>query len=136
MKLESLNLHGLNVEEALSKTQTNLIWCMEHGVEVLDINHGKGHHSQLGFSVLKQEIRRYLKQEKLLAENGYRVVAGESELPVALTFDEGHTLVVLRGSENHYLGGRSQQERNKTVFSSESRQQRKALKRMRKSKKK
>lgn len=136
MKVEHLNLHGLNVEEALLKTKTNLLWNMEHGVEVLDINHGKGHHSQLGFSVLKQEIRRYLKEENLLKEYGYRIVAGESELPVALTFDAGHTLIVLRGFENVYLGGHSQQERNKRVFSSESRQQRKAQKKMRKEKKK
>lgn len=136
MKIENLNLHGLSIDEALSKTRQNLAWCLEHGVEVLDINHGKGHHSQLGFSVLKQEIRRYLKEEKLLKEYGYRIVAGESELPVALTFDEGHTLIVMRGREDDYLGGRSQQERNKRIFSSESRQQRKAQKTMRKDKKK
>lgn len=128
MKVEHLNLHGFTVEEALSKTRTNLKWCMEHGVEVLDINHGKGLHSQLGFSVLRQEIRRYLKEEPALKDYHYRIVPGESDLPVALTFDEGHTLVVAPGCADQYIGGRSQQERNRAVFSPESRQERKAHK--------
>ena len=58
---------------------------------VLDINHGKGFHSSRGFSVIKQEIRKMLKDNALLKEAGYIVIPGESDLPVALTFDEGHT---------------------------------------------
>ncbi len=136
MKFESLDLHGLNVDEALLKTRQNLSWCFQHQVAVIDINHGKGRHSQLGFSVLKQEIRRYLREESMLKEYGYRIVPGESDLPIALSFDDGHTLVVLRGYETDYLGGRSQQEKNKQVFSAEGRQQRKAEKNLRKDKKK
>ena len=122
--MEQLNLHGLNVEEAVEKTRNNLQWCMNHGVEVLDINHGKGHHSDRGFSVIKMEIRKILRQEESLKENGYKVVHGESDLPVALGFDEGHTLVVAAGKEKEYLGGRRQQEKNRQLYSNEARKNR------------
>ncbi|MDD2587161.1 MAG: Smr/MutS family protein [Syntrophomonadaceae bacterium] len=128
MKVEQLNLHGLNVEEAVEKTRNNLQWCMNHGVEVLDINHGKGHHSDRGFSVIKMEIRKILRQEESLKENGYKVVHGESDLPVALGFDEGHTLVVAAGKEKEYLGGSRQQEKNRQLYSDEARKNRKHYK--------
>jgi len=131
MKIETLDLHGLALDEALSKTKNNLRWCLEHGVEVLDINHGKGYHSERNFSVLKQEIRRWLKEENPLAEYGYIVVYGESNLPVALSYDEGHTLVVARGKEREHIGGRKQQARNELLFSPEGKKARKMQKKHR-----
>jgi hypothetical protein len=128
VKVEQLNLHGLNIEEAMEKTKKNLDWCMNHGVDVLDINHGKGHHSDRGFSVIKIEIRKMLRQEESLKENGYKVVYGESDLPVALGFDEGHTLVVAAGKEKEYLGGKRQQEKNHQLYSDEARKNRKNYK--------
>jgi hypothetical protein len=125
VKVEQLNLHGLNVEEAVEKTRRNLEWCMNHGVDVLDINHGKGHHSDRGFSVIKMEIRKMLRQDKSLKENGYKVVYGESDFPVALSFDEGHTLVVIAGKEKECLGGRRQQEKNRQLYSDEAQKNRK-----------
>ncbi len=124
MKVEQLNLHGLNVEEAMEKTRKNLQWCMNHGVDVLDINHGKGHHSDRGFSVIKMELRKMLRQDEFLKENGYKVIYGESDLPVAIGFDEGHTLVVAAGKEKEYLGGRRQQEKNHQLYSDEARKNR------------
>ena len=99
MKVQSLNLHGLSLEEARLKTRQNLSWCMQNGVDVLDLNHGKGFHSSRNFSVLKQELRRMLKSDPALKEFDYKVVYGESDLPVALAYDEGHTLIVARGKE-------------------------------------
>ena len=128
MKVEQINLHGLNIEEAMEKTRKNLEWCMNHHVDVLDINHGKGHHSDRGFSVIKMEIRQMLRQEESLKENGYKVVYGESDLPIALGFDEGHTLVVAVGKEKKYLGGRQQQEKNHQLYSDEARKNRKSYK--------
>jgi len=54
VKTETLDLHGLALDEALIKSQNNLRWCLEHGVDVLDINHGKGLHSERSFSVIKR----------------------------------------------------------------------------------
>ncbi|MEN6389274.1 MAG: Smr/MutS family protein [Syntrophomonas sp.] len=136
MKVEQLNLHGLSLEEALQKTRQNLQWCMSNRVDVLDINHGKGFHSERRFSVLKQEVRRFLKEEAALGSNDYRLIYGESDFPVALAFDEGHTLVVAKGCENEFIGARSKQERNQRVFSEEGRIQRKAQKGIRKERKK
>ncbi|MDD2619353.1 MAG: Smr/MutS family protein [Syntrophomonadaceae bacterium] len=128
MKVETLNLHGLNTAEALQKTRHHLDWCLQHGIAVLDLNHGKGHHSSLGFSVIKQEIRKMLKEEKAIKESGYKVIYGESDLPIALSFDGGHTLIVAKGLEKEYIGSRKQQEKNKQIFSKEGQQKRKHAK--------
>ena len=125
MKLERVDLHGLSLDEAMEKARINLNWCISNGVEVLDIIHGKGYHSNRNFSVIKKEIRKYLNENFVLKEAGYRVIPGESDFPVALTFDEGHTLVVLRGREKEYIGGKKQREKNRLIYSNEGRRQRK-----------
>ncbi len=128
MKIEVLNLHGLNIKESLEKTRQNIDWAIGHGVDVLVINHGKGHHSQSGMSVVKTEIRKMLREDLSLKENGYRVVFGESDLPIALTYNEGNTLIVTRGLETTYMGGRVQQEKNQRIYSEEGKQYRKSQK--------
>lgn len=133
MKVQSVNLHGLSVEEALDTAVRNLDYCLNHGVDIIDFNHGKGYHSSRNFSVIKQEIRKMLKNYPI-RDHGYRVVYGESDLPVALTYDEGHTLVAAQGKEMEYIGGRAQQERNQFVFSDEGRKKRKQDKKQRASK--
>lgn len=132
MKIEILDLHGLNIKEAQEKTLQNIAWALKHGVDVLVINHGKGHHSKAGLSVIKAEIRKMLREDLSLKENGYRVVYGESDLPIALTYNEGNTLIVARGQESKYIGGQVQQDRNQRIFSDDGKQDRKAQKRWRK----
>lgn len=128
MRIETVDLHNLGLSEAMAKAEKNLLWCLEHQVEVIDFIHGKGLHSERRFSVIKQELRRYLKSHNLLNDSGYRIVPGESDLPIALGFDEGHTLVVMRGLEKEYLGGQRQQKKNQLLFSEEGRQMRKNAK--------
>lgn len=130
LKVEIINLHGLNLNEARAKVQQNLEWAIKHGVDVLVINHGKGLHSG-GIAVLKTEIRNLLKADLSLRENGYLVVYGESNLPIALTYNEGNTLIVSRGLESQHIGGQAQQAKNQRVFSEEGKQTRKAQKRWR-----
>lgn len=134
MKIETVDLHNLGLSEAMTKAEKNLLWSIEHNVAVIDFIHGKGLHSDRRFSVIKQELRRYLKDNSLLKESGYRIIPGESDLPIALSFDEGHTLVVKRGLEKEYLGGRRQQQKNQLLFSQEGRQMRKNAKAIRSSK--
>lgn len=131
MKVENLNLHGCNLQEAKEKTRQNVNWLLEHGVDVLVINHGKGHHSS-GFAVLKSEIRKLLQEEILYKNPDYLVVYGESDAPIALRFNEGNTLVVARGLEKEYLGDKRQQEKNHWIYSEEGKQTRKNAKNMRK----
>lgn len=133
MKVQSVDLHGLSVAEALEVTIKNIDYSAAHGVDVLDLNHGKGYHSSRSFSVIKQEIRKMLKNYPL-HDIGYRVVYGESNLPVALTYDEGHTLMVARSKELEYIGGHVQQEKNQVIFSDEGKKNRKQSKKQRTSK--
>jgi len=128
MKIETVDLHNTGLNEAIAKAEKNLLWCIEHDVAVIDFIHGKGLHSERRFSVIKQELRRYLKDNTLLKEAGYRIVPGESDLPIALGYDEGHTLVVKRGLEKEYLGGQRQQQKNQLLFSEQGRQMRKNAK--------
>ncbi|MGI6452316.1 MAG: Smr/MutS family protein [Syntrophomonadaceae bacterium] len=136
VKIETVDLHGLSVEEALEKTRINLKWCLEHGVDVLDINHGKGFHSIRNFSVIKQEVRKMLKNEASIREAGYKVIYGEYNLPITLSYDEGHTLVVAKDAINSYIGGAKQQAKNWAIFSTSGRKQRKAQKNFNSSKRK
>jgi hypothetical protein len=130
LKVEVLDLHGKNLNEAREKTRQSMDWAIKHGVDVLVINHGKGHHSS-GLAVLKTEIRKMLNDDLSLRENGYLVVYGESNLPVALTYDEGNTLIVARGLESEHIGGRARLEKDQRIFSEEGKQERKAQKRWR-----
>lgn len=135
MKVETLDLHGLNVKEAKEKTRKNIDWLLKHGIDVLVINHGKGLHSSHNFGVLKSEIRKYLKEELLYKNSDYLIIYGESDAPVALAYNEGNTLVVARGVEKQYLGGKVQQEKNQRIFSDEGKQARKHAKNIRKQRK-
>ncbi|HRX21943.1 MAG TPA: Smr/MutS family protein [Syntrophomonadaceae bacterium] len=128
MKLERIDLHNLSREEAWRKAEENITWCIEHGVDVIDIIHGKGHHSQYNFSVIKQDVRQKLKEDPYLRGSGYRVIYGESDFPVALTFDEGHTLLVRKGAENNYIGGTKTHLKNEIIFSEEGKRLRKEQK--------
>jgi hypothetical protein len=134
LKIETLNLHGLNLNESREKTRQNIEWSINHGVDVLVLNHGKGHHSSGGFAVIKADIRKMLKEDISLRERGYRVVYGESNQPIALTYDEGNTLIVARGLESEHIGGQAQQEKNQRIFSEEAKNYRKANKTWRKNK--
>lgn len=131
MKIETLDLHGLSLDEAIKKTRLNIEWSIDHGVSVLVINHGKGHHSNRNFSVIKKEIREMLKEDQSIKENGYKVIFGESNFPIALAYNEGQTLLVIKGEENKYLGGKVEQERNKQIYSDEAKKQRKIYKKQR-----
>ncbi|MDR1160241.1 MAG: hypothetical protein LBK69_06415 [Syntrophomonadaceae bacterium] len=121
----------MSLEEALQKMSVNLNWCFEQQIEVIVINHGKGHHSKRNFSVVKQETRKYLKNDKILKEKGYKIIYGESDYPVALAFDEGNTLVVKKDQETEYIGGRKVQEKNLAIFSQDAKKQRKNAKNLR-----
>jgi hypothetical protein len=123
--VEIQDLHGITVAEAIQKANQSISWCTKNGEDVLVLNHGKGHHSDRGFSVIKKEIRKMLKDDPTLRESGYKVIYGESDLPIALTFNEGNTLIVARGREHEHLGGITQQGKHNEIFSDESRKKRK-----------
>lgn len=130
MKVERLDLHGCNRVEALQKAEKNIAWLLDHGVDVLIIDHGRGHHSD-GIAVLKTELRRHLRDDSRLREAGYRVLYGDSNQPVALGCNDGHTLIVRRGLEQEHIGGRREIEKKLIIHSDEGKKLRKAAKRQR-----
>ncbi len=138
MKVEQLDLHGFSLTEAMNKFRNSLEWCVKNQTAALVINHGKGFHSERGLSVIKQELRRILKEDpattSLLKEHGYKVIFGESDYPVALSFNAGQTLIVIRGMEKEHLGGTRQQEKHQQIFSDEGQQKRRAEKKSRQQK--
>lgn len=129
MKVENINLHGLSLEEAIEKTHKNLEWCKKNNIDVIVLNHGKGLHSKNNFSVIKKEIRKMLKEEN--SNHDYKIVYGESNLPIALGYNEGNTLLVQKGLENQTIGGRIQQEKNHILYSEEGKKFRKIQKKLR-----
>lgn len=131
MKVETVELHGLNLAEAMSKVQKNLAWAKNHGISVLVLNHGKGLHSDRGISVIKTEVRKMLKEDSSIREANYRVIYGESKSPIALTYNEGQTLIVAKGMETEQIGGRVQQDKNRRIYSEEAKNERKAQKKNR-----
>lgn len=130
--MDRLDLHGLNVEEALSKTEGQIDWLIKKGTDGLVILHGKGYHSEHRVGVIKQKIRSYLKEiGDRLKMHGYLVIYGESDFPIALEYDAGCTLIVKKGMENEYQGGRKQAAKNHIIYSEEGREMRKQQKRQR-----
>lgn len=136
MKVEILDLHGYTLDLALEKAELNMAWAFKHDVSVLVFNHGKGYHSQRDFSIIKSELRKKLKLSISIKDAGYLVINGESDHPISLSYDAGHTLLVKKGLENQYIGSKTQKEKNEAIYSSEGRKKRKDEKKLRQQKKK
>lgn len=138
MKIENLDLHGYSRNQALERLRNSLGWCVNHGVAVLVVNHGRGLHSERGLSVVKQELRRALKNDPdlkdLIKENGYKVIYGESDWPAALACNEGQTLILMRGLEKELLGSSRENQKNQSIFSDEGRERRRFAKKHRQQK--
>ena len=128
MKIEAVELHGLDLNSALEKAEKNLQWCLTHGVDVIVFNHGQGHHSSNGLSVIKQELRRALKSHPLVAEYDYKILYGENELPLTLTYNAGQTLVAAPGCAGQFIGSKVQQEKHQIIFSEDGKKMRKQAK--------
>ena len=61
MKIETVDLHNLSLSDALAKAEKNLIWSIEHQVQVIDFIHGKGLHSDRDFRLLNKNCAAILK---------------------------------------------------------------------------
>lgn len=60
--MAQLDLHGMFVEEAREAVSSFLKKCLAHEFYCVRIIHGKGNGSPQGFSVLREKVRRWLKQ--------------------------------------------------------------------------
>ena len=59
-----LDLHGLRTEEARRTLVDFILEAHEHGIRCVRIVHGKGYGSVGGQSILKELVRRWLKQRR------------------------------------------------------------------------
>jgi len=84
---DSLDLHGYTVDEALTELEGYLKRCRRRGLRKVLIIHGKGNHSGDGESVLRREVRRYLRESSL---------CGECGVPQPALGGEGAVWVILR----------------------------------------
>ncbi len=55
----TLDLHGMTIDEAKTAVDTFLQHCLHHGIRVIVIIHGKGHHSQM--PILKNKLNHWLR---------------------------------------------------------------------------
>ncbi len=62
-----LDLHGLNTEEAIRRTNDFLITSKKRGLKKVIIIHGKGNHSKEG-AVLKKAIRLFIEKSSITGE--------------------------------------------------------------------
>lgn len=58
----SLDLHGLNIEEARSTLYSFIQACFQHGYKRIRIIHGQGFGSSTGTAILKHQTRHWLSQ--------------------------------------------------------------------------
>ena len=65
--MNSINLHGLNLEEAHAKLETGLKSALENREWVIRIIHGQGKHSEV-FPVIKSFVRRWLDPVRICAK--------------------------------------------------------------------
>jgi hypothetical protein len=96
--MNSIDLHGLSLEEARHKLETGLNSALANHEWVIRIIHGQGKHSEV-FPVIKSMVRRWLDQSEFAIhiETIYR---GEDGSPYT-GVNPGETIVVLKSGKEH-----------------------------------
>jgi DNA-nicking Smr family endonuclease len=84
---DTIDLHGMTVEEALSATERFIEESVRHGYRKVLVVHGKGEN---GLGVLKREVRSFLERHPTTGAMGYPKGAdgGRGALWVMLRVDE------------------------------------------------
>jgi hypothetical protein len=91
--METIDLHGLNRNEAQEKMEKGLDNALRSGEYVVRIIHGQGKHSEV-FPVLKSFVRHWLKESEFAAHHIKYIFRGEDGSPYT-TPNPGETLVEL-----------------------------------------
>ncbi|HEY8345452.1 MAG TPA: Smr/MutS family protein [Bacillota bacterium] len=94
--METIDLHGLTLEEAKEKLEKRLLSADKYGVRVVRIIHGQGKHSEF-FPVIKSFVRRWLEESTFAQEKIESVFRGEDGSPYT-SVNPGETVVVLKGT--------------------------------------
>jgi hypothetical protein len=91
--METINLHGLNRDEAQERMEKGLQNALQNGASVVRIIHGQGKHSEV-FPVLKSQARHWLKESSFAMRYIKHVFRGEDGSPFT-TPNPGETIVEL-----------------------------------------
>ncbi|HHU51160.1 MAG TPA: Smr/MutS family protein [Firmicutes bacterium] len=94
--METIDLHGLTLEEAKEKLEKRLLSADKYGARVVRIIHGQGKHSEF-FPVIKSFVRRWLEESVFAQERIESVFRGEDGSPYT-SVNPGETIVVLKGA--------------------------------------
>jgi hypothetical protein len=100
-KMNLINLHGLNLEEARLKLENGLLSALENHEWVVRIIHGQGKHSEV-FPVVKSLVRRWLKESEFAVNHIETVYRGEDGSPYTAV-NPGETIIVLKNKGNQLL---------------------------------
>lgn len=96
-KVETIDLHGMTLEEAKAKLEQKLCNAFQYGERVVRIIHGQGKHSA-NFPVLKSFVRRWLEESAFAREYVEAVFRGEDGSPYTMP-NPGETVVRLKGED-------------------------------------
>jgi len=66
----TVDLHGANVVEALERVDRFLEESKARGLQKVLVVHGKGLHSQNGGAILRDAVRRHIRNHHLSGETG------------------------------------------------------------------
>ena len=97
--METIDLHGLTLEEAKEKVAKGLEGAYQHHEQVVRIIHGQGKHSEF-FPVLKSFVRHYLEESEFGRQKVAAFFRGEDGSPYT-TPNAGETVVVLKTNEKN-----------------------------------
>jgi hypothetical protein len=95
--METIDLHGLSLEEAETQLEQRLSSAYQYGEKIVRIIHGQGKHSEY-FPVIKSFVRRWLKESDFSKEYIESVFRGEDGSPYTMP-NPGETVVLFKGAD-------------------------------------
>ncbi len=103
--METIDLHGLSLEEAKITLEKRLLSAYHYGEKVVRIIHGQGKHSEV-FPVIKSYVRRWLEESEFARQYVATYFRGEDGSPYTRP-NPGETVICFKGAEED--SGRSEE---------------------------
>ncbi len=94
--METIDLHGLSLEEAETRLEQGLTSAYQYGEMIVRIIHGQGKHSEY-FPVIKSFVRKWLRESEFSKEYIESIFYGEDGSPYTRP-NPGETIVLFIGA--------------------------------------
>lgn len=95
--METIDLHGLSLEEAKVRLEKRLLSAYQYGEKIVRVIHGQGKHSEY-FPVIKSHVRRWLEESQFAREYVETYFRGEDGSPYTKP-NPGETVILFKGAE-------------------------------------